>query len=127
VHGRFARSIGHRQTLTKPAARPRNILVLQLRVRAGAMPPPDVLPRLRSASLDVFAGQGVQLAYLFGSRPRGAAGPGSDVDVAVHFSDDVPAQYDGRQPWAPRPSARTLIPLATLTPLWRHRDAGRSG
>lgn len=46
-------------------------------------------PRVRSAAAEVFAGQGVQFAYLFGSHARGQAREGSDVDVAVYFGDDV--------------------------------------
>ena len=39
--------------------------------------------RVRSAVARVLPGQGVELAYLFGSRARGDARPGSDVDLAV--------------------------------------------
>jgi predicted nucleotidyltransferase len=57
----------------------------------------DLLPRLQSAAADVFAREGVQFAYLFGSQARGQAREGSDVDIAVHFSDDVPpAEYLSR-------------------------------
>jgi hypothetical protein len=42
--------------------------------------PSEILAALRTA-LEAHAG--VQLALLFGSRARGAAGPDSDVDVAV--------------------------------------------
>ncbi len=51
----------------------------------------SLIPRLRSAAAEVFAGRGVQFAYLFGSHARGQAREGSDVDVAVHFGDDVPS------------------------------------
>ena len=42
--------------------------------------PSEILAALRTA---LAAHAGVQLALLFGSRARGAAGPDSDVDVAV--------------------------------------------
>lgn len=51
----------------------------------------SLLPRLRTAAVEVFAGQGVRFAYLFGSQARGQARSTSDVDVAVYFDDDVPA------------------------------------
>ncbi len=51
----------------------------------------SLLPRLRSSAAEVFAGQGVQFAYLFGSHARGQEREGSDVDVAVYFGDDVPS------------------------------------
>jgi predicted nucleotidyltransferase len=38
---------------------------------------------------------GVAAVYLFGSVARGAAGPGSDVDVAVLFSRNPPALLAG--------------------------------
>jgi len=54
----------------------------------------DVIGRLRAAAAEVFAEEGVQFAYLFGSHARGQAGPTSDVDVAVHFSPDIaPLEY----------------------------------
>jgi predicted nucleotidyltransferase len=34
-------------------------------------------------------------AYVFGSRARGSAGPGSDLDVAVLFADDPPRDIFG--------------------------------
>jgi predicted nucleotidyltransferase len=39
----------------------------------------------------VFAAHGVAVAYLFGSRAEGTAGPASDHDVAVLFADPAPA------------------------------------
>ena len=39
----------------------------------------------------VFVAHGVAVAYLFGSRAEGTAGPGSDHDVAVLFADPDPA------------------------------------
>jgi uncharacterized protein len=40
---------------------------------------------------EVFAAHGVAVAYLFGSRAEGTAGPASDHDVAVLFSQPEPA------------------------------------
>lgn len=40
---------------------------------------------------EVFAGHGVAVAYLFGSRAEGTAGPASDYDVAVLFAEPEPA------------------------------------
>lgn len=40
----------------------------------------------------IFAKRGVILAYLFGSHARGEAGPLSDVDIAVLFQPDMPAE-----------------------------------
>ena len=40
---------------------------------------------------EVFASHGVAVAYLFGSRAEGTAGPSSDHDVAVLFTDVDPA------------------------------------
>lgn len=51
----------------------------------------SLLPRMRATAAEVFAGQGVRFAYLFGSHARGQARIGSDVDVAVYFHGDVPA------------------------------------
>ncbi len=52
----------------------------------------DVLGRLRSAAAEVLPGEPVQLLYLFGSRARCTARPGSDTDVAALLDDDVPGQ-----------------------------------
>jgi predicted nucleotidyltransferase len=52
----------------------------------------DVLGALRDAASEVFAGEPVAFAYLFGSHARGDARPDSDVDVAVHLTDDAEAQ-----------------------------------
>jgi predicted nucleotidyltransferase len=52
----------------------------------------SLVPRLRDAAAEVFAGQGVQFAYLFGSQARGEARSDSDVDIAVYFGDDVPPE-----------------------------------
>lgn len=41
---------------------------------------------------EVLRGEPVAFAYLFGSVARGEARPDSDVDVALHFSPDVPAE-----------------------------------
>ena len=38
-----------------------------------------------------FVSQGVQVAYLFGSRATGRARPDSDVDLAVLWGEDVPS------------------------------------
>lgn len=40
---------------------------------------------------EVLASHGVAVAYLFGSRAEGTAGPGSDHDVAVLFAEPRPA------------------------------------
>lgn len=40
-------------------------------------------------------GLGIAAAYLFGSVARGTAGPGSDVDVGVLYSDDPPRTFAG--------------------------------
>lgn len=45
----------------------------------------------RDALNAVFQKHGVILAYLYGSQARGAAGPLSDVDVAVLFAREVAA------------------------------------
>ena len=39
-------------------------------------------------------GHGARFAYLFGSRARGDARPGSDLDVAAWFGDHVPESFD---------------------------------
>jgi predicted nucleotidyltransferase len=52
----------------------------------------DLRTRLRCAAAAEFSGAGVQFAYLFGSHARGQAREGSDVDVAVHFIEDVPPE-----------------------------------
>lgn len=43
---------------------------------------------------DIFKRRGVSLAYLFGSRARGAGGALSDVDIGVVFKDEA---ADGRE------------------------------
>lgn len=50
----------------------------------------DVLERLRAGAPTALEGEPVVVAYLFGSQARGRARPGSDVDVAVLLTDDVP-------------------------------------
>ena len=51
----------------------------------------------RERLLDFFNDRpGVVLAYLFGSLARGDAGPLSDVDVAVKFSDQVRDRFGER-------------------------------
>ncbi len=50
----------------------------------------DVIARLRAAAAEVLADQPVEFAYLFGSHARGQAHKDSDVDVAVHFREEVP-------------------------------------
>ena len=58
-------------------------------------PPPaivryvTVVGELAAAAEEILADAPVVFAYLFGSRATGAAGPGSDVDVAVLFDDSV--------------------------------------
>lgn len=42
-----------------------------------------MVAKVRAAVAAVLPEEGVELAYLFGSRARGDARPGSDVDVAV--------------------------------------------
>lgn len=49
------------------------------------------LAALRQAAAVVFADEPVRFAYLFGSRARGEARPGSDVDVAALFGDEAAA------------------------------------
>jgi predicted nucleotidyltransferase len=49
----------------------------------------DVLERLRACAADVFVGEPVVFAYLFGSMATGQARPDSDVDVAVYLSPEV--------------------------------------
>lgn len=53
----------------------------------------EVVDRVRGAALDVLPDEGVELAYLFGSRARGQARPDSDVDVAV-LLDAGPVRLD---------------------------------
>lgn len=54
-----------------------------------------VYDRLRTGASGAFDGTPVRFAYLFGSQARGDAGPGSDVDVAVHLGA-APATLDLR-------------------------------
>jgi predicted nucleotidyltransferase len=58
---------------------------------------------------EIFARQGVTLAYLFGSQAEGRAGPLSDVDVAVLLGPDVPP----RQGWSD-PQITLMDELARL-------------
>lgn len=51
----------------------------------------DVVERLRSAAAVVFADRPVTFAYVFGSRVAGRPRPDSDLDVAVAFDPEVPA------------------------------------
>ncbi len=53
--------------------------------------PLENLEQYRQALDETFTRNGVALAYLYGSQARGDAGPLSDVDVAVLFGPDVPA------------------------------------
>lgn len=54
----------------------------------------EVFSALRAVADEVFAGQPVTFAYLFGSHARGEGRPHSDVDVAVHLDDTVaPSEY----------------------------------
>ena len=46
---------------------------------------------------EVLRDEPVAFAYLFGSSARGQARSDSDVDVAVHFSPDVPAEQRFRR------------------------------
>ncbi|HIC94363.1 MAG TPA: nucleotidyltransferase domain-containing protein [Anaerolineae bacterium] len=41
---------------------------------------------------ELFANNGVILAYLFGSQVEGRAGPLSDIDIAVLLGPDVPSE-----------------------------------
>jgi predicted nucleotidyltransferase len=57
--------------------------------------PATIETRLREI-LTARAGQeGSAAAYLFGSVARGTAGPDSDVDVGVLYSEDPPLSLDG--------------------------------
>ncbi len=47
---------------------------------------------------ELFARQGVILAYLFGSQAEGRAGPLSDVDVAVLLGPDAPPRRGWSDP-----------------------------
>ena len=51
----------------------------------------DHIPQLHA----LFARRGVILAYLFGSQAGGAAGPLSDVDIAVLLGPEVPRERWG--------------------------------
>lgn len=48
------------------------------------------LIRQRSALEAAFAAQDVRVAYLYGSQAAGRARPGSDMDIAVLWGDNVP-------------------------------------
>ena len=88
----------------------------------------DIIQKHRKELEETFRKERVVLAYLFGSQARGTAGPLSDVDVAVLFSDDVPKekQFDKRLKIG---SAITLllhkdtdvIGLNAAPPLLKHR------
>lgn len=52
------------------------------------------LPAFTPAQKAVLKKQGVSLVYLFGSQVEGFAGPQSDVDIGVVFSNPQRAQYD---------------------------------
>lgn len=49
----------------------------------------EILARLREVAADVFDGEPVLFAYLYGSRATGRDRAGSDVDVAVYVDDTV--------------------------------------
>lgn len=56
-----------------------------------------VLSTLRSAPVEeVLLRHGVEDAYLFGSRARGAAQPASDIDIAIRFprAGDAATRFD---------------------------------
>ena len=45
--------------------------------------------------IELFKAHDVVLAYLFGSHAKGTAVSGSDIDIAVLFTDDVPQTEHG--------------------------------
>lgn len=53
------------------------------------MPSMDVLERLREVATQALTGQGVAFAYLFGSHALDRATPRSDIDVAVHLTEEA--------------------------------------
>src|SRR5919206_20910 len=63
----------------------------------------------------VFAAHDVAVAYLFGSRAEGTAGPGSDHDVAVLFSSaDPPLDATVRLASALAPVLGTRVDVVDL-------------
>ncbi len=57
---------------------------------------PEVIESQLRRFLTANAGrEGLAAAYLFGSVARGTAGPGSDVDVGVLYSEDPPRTLKG--------------------------------
>lgn len=68
---------------------------------------------------------GVELAVLFGSHARGAARPGSDVDVAIRLSDDSPEETRGVELALGRAAGRDVdvVPLDASPPLLRFEIA----
>lgn len=50
----------------------------------------NILSRVRDAAAEVFGGEPVLFAYLYGSQATGRDHAGSDVDVAVFVADSVP-------------------------------------
>ena len=48
------------------------------------------IDELREKVSGLLADAGVQFSYLFGSRARGRVTPGSDTDIAIRFSPEVP-------------------------------------
>ena len=55
----------------------------------------EIERKLRETLTQHAKAEGIAAAYLFGSVARGTAGPDSDVDVGVLFSQDPPRTLDG--------------------------------
>jgi predicted nucleotidyltransferase len=59
------------------------------------MNPEAIEARLREFFAANAEREGIAAAYLFGSVARGTAGPESDVDVGILYSEDPPRTLDG--------------------------------
>jgi predicted nucleotidyltransferase len=59
------------------------------------MDPEAIEARLREFFAANAEREGIAAAYLFGSVARGTAGPKSDVDVGILYSEDPPHTLDG--------------------------------
>ena len=59
------------------------------------MEPEAVESQLRQFLVENAGREGIAAAYLFGSMARGTAGPASDVDVGILYSEEPPRTLKG--------------------------------